>query len=94
MYVLFVVPQWDDSNLHAMPCEHHSFRLHFVRGNGHLDGHLRRPPRALLPNFTLFYFEGVGDYLDDLVTQIDAPLHFLPQLIFRNLPGSLVSHQT
>jgi hypothetical protein len=76
-----------------MPCEHHSFRLHFVRGNGHL----RRPPpptRALLPNFTSSYFEGVCEYLDDLVTQIDAPLHLFPQLIFRNLPGSLVAHQT
>ena len=51
----------------------------------------RRPPpltRTLLPALTLFVFEGVSEYLDDLVARIDAPLldkfhiTFFHQLIF------------
>jgi hypothetical protein len=41
------------------------------------DRKRRRPPpptRALLPDFTLFYFKWVGEYLDGLVAEIDAPL--------------------
>ena len=51
----------------------------------------RRPPpltRTLLPALTRFEFKGVGEYLDDLVARIDAPLldnleiTFFHQLIF------------
>ena len=51
----------------------------------------RRPPpptRTLLPALTFFCFEGVSEYLDDLVARIDAPLlnnlyiTFFHQLIF------------
>jgi hypothetical protein len=51
----------------------------------------RRPPsptRAVLPALTAFDFQGVSDYLEDLVAQIDAPLlsrakfRFFNQLTF------------
>ena len=50
----------------------------------------RRPPsstRLVLPVLTLFWFKGVGEYLEDLVTSIDAPqlslqITFLNQIIF------------
>ena len=51
----------------------------------------RRPPpltRTLLPALTHFEFQGVSEYLDDLVTRIDAPplnhldITFFHQLIF------------
>ncbi len=46
------------------------------------------PTRSVLPALTEFYFEGVSEYLEDLVAWIDAPLldsfevTFYPQLIF------------
>jgi F-box-like len=55
------------------------------------DRRSRRPPlstRSLLPALTTFQFKGVGEYLEDLVARIDAPLlddleiTFLHQLIF------------
>ena len=55
------------------------------------NGKSTRPPPptcSLLPNFTLFYFKGVGD---DLVAQIDAPLlkkfdiTFFPRPTFETL---------
>ena len=51
----------------------------------------RRPPpltRTVLPALTRFVFEGVSEYLDDLIARIDAPLldkfhiTFFHQLIF------------
>ena len=45
-------------------------------------------PRTLLPFLTKFYFEGVSEYLEDLVARIDAPrlsgmeITFFHQLIF------------
>ena len=56
-----------------------------------LDQKSRRPPpptRTALPVLTVFHFKGVGEYLEDLVAQIDAPLlndleiTFFHQLIF------------
>ena len=55
------------------------------------DRKSRRPPpptRALLPVLTTFLFKGVGEYFEDLVARIDAPLlndleiTFFHQLIF------------
>jgi len=55
------------------------------------DRRSRRPPpstRILLPVLTTFQFKGVGEYLEDLVARIDAPLlddleiSFFHQLIF------------
>ena len=57
----------------------------------HLGRKSRCPPPptpSLLPLLTFFNFKGVGEYLDDLVARIDAPLlnnlhvSFFPQLIF------------
>ena len=39
--------------------------------------HRRHPPpqtRTLLPVLTRLYFEGISDFLEDLVARIDAPL--------------------
>jgi hypothetical protein len=52
------------------------------------DRQSRRPTRALLPALTKLWFKGVSEYLEDLITQIDAPLlddlliNFYHQLIF------------
>jgi hypothetical protein len=57
----------------------------------HPDRTSRRPPlptRTLLPILTKLWFKGVGNYLEDLVAQIDAPLldkfsiTFFHQLIY------------
>ncbi len=56
-------------------------------------GHRCPPPptRSVLPALTKFNFKGVSEYLDDLVSQIDAPLlgrfeiTIFPQLIFHTL---------
>ena len=44
------------------------FQLRFLSSNSHPDG-IRPPPvtRDVLPALTTFEFEGVGDYLEDLV---------------------------
>jgi hypothetical protein len=42
----------------------------------------RRPPRTLLPVLGEFSFGGVGEYLEDLVARIDAPLLFNFEIIF------------
>jgi F-box-like len=50
--------------------------------------HTPPPTRTLLPVLTTFHFKGVGEYLEDLVARIDAPLlddfeiTFLHQLVF------------
>jgi hypothetical protein len=55
------------------------------------DRKIRRPPpptRTLLPVLTTFQFKGVGEYLEDVVARIDAPLlddleiSFFHQLVF------------
>jgi hypothetical protein len=65
--------------------------IQFESPPSRLDQKNRRPPpptRTVLAVLTLFYFKGVGEYLDELVAQIDAPLlkrfnmTFFPQLIF------------
>src|SRR6266699_1330344 len=49
------------------------------------------PTRSALPALTYFQFEGVSEYLEDLVARIDAPLldslriEFFHQLIFDTL---------
>ena len=62
----------------------------FKSPSSHLYRKSRRPPPptpSLLPVLTRFNFKGVGEYLDDLVARIDAPLldnldvSFYPQLI-------------
>ncbi len=56
------------------------------RGRGRQ--HPPSPTRSLLPALTRFDFDGVSEYLEDLVSRIDAPLldrfkiRFFPQLIF------------
>ena len=74
------------SNLESLVLEFHSPRSHPTRDN--------RPPspltRAALPALTAFDFQGVSEYLEDLVTHIDAPLlnrvtfKFFNQLTFDN----------
>ncbi|KAF8485882.1 hypothetical protein DFH94DRAFT_808071 [Russula ochroleuca] len=45
----------------------------------------RRPPtptRSVLPVLTNFLFKGVTEYLEDIVSYIDAPLPFFNQILF------------
>jgi hypothetical protein len=59
----------------------------------HHDRRRRRPPptRTLLPNLTMLLFQGISEYLEDFVAQIDAPLldklniTFSHQLIYDTL---------
>ena len=54
-----------------------SLRLIFRSPRPHPDWTNRRPPpltRAVLPALTEFYFRGVSEYLEDLISQVDAPL--------------------
>ena len=47
----------------------------------------RRPPpltRVVLPALAALSFKGVSDYLEDLVSQIDAPLHHKVDIVFFN----------
>ena len=39
----------------------------------HETRHLSPPKRSVLPALTFFKFEGIGEYLEDLVAHIDAP---------------------
>ena len=74
------------SNLESLILEFHSPQSHPTRDN--------RPPspltRAALPALTSFDFQGVSEYLEDLVTLLDAPLlnratfKFFNQLTFDN----------
>jgi hypothetical protein len=74
------------SNLETLVLEFHSPRSHSTR-----DNRPRSPlTRAALPALTAFDFQGVSEYLEDLVTHIDAPLlnrvmfRFFNQLTFDN----------
>jgi len=74
------------SNLESLILEFHSPQSRPTRDN--------RPPspltRAALPALTSFDFQGVSEYLEDLVTHLDAPLlnratfRFFNQLTFDN----------
>jgi hypothetical protein len=74
------------SNLESLVLEFQSPRSHPTRDS--------RPPspltRAALPALTSFDYQGVSEYLEDLVTHIDAPLlnrvtfRFFNQLTFDN----------
>ena len=68
-----------------------SFFIIFESPQSHSDWEDRRPPpqtRTLLPVLTELYFNGVSEYLEDLVAQIDTPqldklsITFFHQLIF------------
>jgi hypothetical protein len=68
-----------------------SFLLHFQSPRSRPDRTSRFPPpltRVILPALTCLHFKGVTEYLEDLVTQIDAPfledinITFFNQLIF------------
>jgi hypothetical protein len=68
-----------------------SLAIAFDSSLSRLDMESRRPPppiRTVLPALTRFMFQGVNEYLEDLVAQIDAPLldstliTFFHQLIF------------
>ena len=51
--------------------------LEFQSPRSHLDRASRHPPpltRSVLSSLALFGFEGVCEYLDDLVARIDAPI--------------------
>jgi hypothetical protein len=74
------------SNLESLVLEFHSPRSHPTR-----DSRPSSPlKRAALPALTAFEFQGVSEYLEDLVTYIDAPLlnrvtfRFFNQLTFNN----------
>ena len=57
-------------------------------GNELPDQELQRPPppaRSVLPALTHFEFNGVGEYLEDLVTHIDAPRLFHLSMTFFTL---------
>jgi len=50
--------------------------LHFQSPQSRPDWEIRRPPpskRSVIPALQLFHFKGVIEYLEDLVTFIDAP---------------------
>ncbi len=50
--------------------------IQFKSPQSHPDLESRRPPPlklSVIPSLTSFYFKGVGEYLEDLVTCIDAP---------------------
>ena len=50
--------------------------LGFLSSRSRPDRESRRPPpitRSILPDLTTIFFEGVSEYLDDLVARIDAP---------------------
>lgn len=84
------------SNLETLVLEFHSPRSHPTRDN--------RPPspltRASLPALAAFDFQGVSEYLEDLVTHLDAPLlnrvtfRFFNQLTFDNPQLSQFIHRT
>ncbi len=68
-----------------------SFHLEFRSPRSYPDGGRRRPPpptRSVLPAVTCFNFNGVSEYLEDLLARIDAPhlddlnISLFHQLIF------------
>ena len=68
-----------------------SLMIEFRSPRSRPDLRNRRPPpqtRTLLPVLTGLWFEGVNEYVEDLMSRIDAPLlhrlriHYFPQLIF------------
>jgi hypothetical protein len=68
-----------------------SLRLGFQSPQSHPDQESRRPPpltRSVLPDLTFVSFKGVSEYLEDLVSSIDAPqlnhliITFFNQIIF------------
>jgi hypothetical protein len=71
-----------------------SFDLGFKSPKSFPDRESRHPPltRAILPALTNFVFQGVSEYLEDLVIRIDAApllgrlrIYFFNQTIFQNL---------
>ena len=53
-----------------------SFQLEFDHFQAYPDQQSRHPPpptRSVLPALSRFWFKGVNEYLEDLVSQIDAP---------------------
>ena len=66
-----------------------SFRLEFRSPRSRPNWASRRPPplsRSVLPSLTTLRFKGVSEYLEDLVTRIDAPrLHSLDITLFNQI---------
>ena len=66
-----------------------SFRLEFRSPRSRPNWASRRPPppsRSILPFLTTLRFKGVSEYLEDLVTRIDAPrLHSLDITLFNQI---------
>jgi hypothetical protein len=59
--------------------------IEFESPLSHPDRETRRPPppiRIVLPALTCFYFQGVSEYLEDMVARIDAPLLDTIRMIF------------
>ena len=57
------------TNLETLCLELRSFQSHPNR-----EGHrLPLPTRSVLPSLVHFYFRGVGEYLEDLTSRVDAP---------------------
>src|SRR5258707_1806620 len=64
-----------------------SLYLQFQSPQSHPDWESRRPPplkRSVIPSLTVFRFKGVSEYLEDLVTCIDAPQLDLLEIVFFN----------
>ena len=61
--------------------------LQFESPQSHPDLESRRPPsliRSVIPSLSSFSFQGVSEYLEDLVTCIDAPQLDKLDIIFYN----------
>ncbi|KAI0000697.1 hypothetical protein BJV74DRAFT_986397 [Russula compacta] len=63
-----------------------TFELGFRSPQSRPNRTIQRPPltRVLLPALTHLRFKGVGEYLDDLVARIDAPLLCIVEIVFFN----------
>jgi len=66
-----------------------TLHLHFESPESRPDLERRRPPplkRSVIPSLGDFWFQGVSEYLEDLVTCIDAPqLRFLDVILFNQV---------
>src|SRR5229473_268643 len=63
--------------------------LKFQSPQSYPDLESRRPPpskRSVIPSLTRFFFKGVTEYLEDLVSRIDAPqLNYLRIIFFNQI---------
>jgi hypothetical protein len=66
-----------------------SLSFKFQSSQSYPDSESRRPPplkRSVIPSLARFYFKGVSEYLEDLVTCIDTPqLNYLAIIFFKQI---------